>query len=133
VRREIERLNADLDVFTLRAFAGVDPRARTCMGRIEQLQEFITKSPNDPFPRYGLALELKNAGRLDEATTAFATLIEKFPDYTPAYLHAGNTLVARGLRAEARAVFERGIEACIRKRDGHARGEIEAALAELQD
>ena len=103
------------------------------MGRIEQLQEFITKVPNDPFPRYGLALEYKNAGRLDEASAAFDTLIAAFPDYTPAYLHAGNTLVARGKKAEARALFERGIAACERKRDGHARGEIESALAELQD
>jgi tetratricopeptide (TPR) repeat protein len=99
--------------------------------RIDQLQEFIKSSPNDPFPRYGLALEYKNAGRLEEASQAFETLLNTFPDYTAGYLHAGNTLVARGLRAEARAVFERGIEACVRKRDGHARGEIEAALAEL--
>jgi tetratricopeptide (TPR) repeat protein len=103
------------------------------MGRIELLQEFIKKSPNDPFPRYGLALEFKNADKLDDATGAFDALIAAFPDYTPAYLHAGNTLVARGLRAEARALFERGIQACIRKGDGHARGEIESALAELQD
>ncbi len=101
--------------------------------RIEQLQEFINKSPNDPFPRYGLALEYKNGGQLEEASQAFDALLAAFPDYTPAYLHAGNTLVARGLRAEARALFERGIEACVRKHDGHARGEIESALAELQD
>jgi predicted Zn-dependent protease len=103
------------------------------MGRIEQLQTFIQTSPNDPFPRYGLALEYKNANRLDEASAAFAELIAKFPDYTAAYLHAGNTLVARGLRAEAREMFTRGIEACVRKRDGHARGELEAALADLGD
>ena len=103
------------------------------MGRIEQLQEFITKVPNDQFPRYGLALEFKNAGRLEEASAAFDALIAAFPDYTPAYLHAGNTLVARGKKAEARALFESGILACDRKRDGHARGEIESALAELQD
>ena len=101
--------------------------------RIEQLQDFIAKSPNDPFPRYGLALEYKNAARLDEASQAFESLLSTFPDYTPGYLHAGNTLVAQGKRAEARAVFVRGIEACERKRDAHARGEIESALAELDD
>ena len=103
------------------------------MGRIEQLQEFIAKVPNDPFPRYGLALEYKNAGRMEEASGAFDALIAAFPDYTPAYLHAGNTLVARGQKADEKALFERGIQACIRKGDGHARGEIESALAELQD
>jgi predicted Zn-dependent protease len=128
----MERLNAATDVSTMRAVAGLS-REVARMGRIEQLQEFITKVPNDPFPRYGLALEYKNAGRLEEASSAFDTLIAAFPDYTPAYLHAGNTLVARGKKAEAKALFERGIEACDRKRDGHARGEIESALAELQD
>jgi len=103
------------------------------MGRIEQLQEFIKTSPNDPFPRYGLALEYKNTGRLDEASQAFDALFVAFPDYTPGYLHAGNTLVARGLKAEARAMYQRGIEACVRKRDGHAKGEIESALAALDD
>jgi predicted Zn-dependent protease len=117
----------------MRAAAAPSRREATRMGRIEQLQAFIKTSPTDPFPRYGLALEYKNAGRLDEATVAFDELIAAFPDYTAAYLHAGNTLVARGLRDRARDVFKTGIEACIRKRDGHARGEIEAALADLGD
>jgi tetratricopeptide (TPR) repeat protein len=102
------------------------------MGRIELLTEFIRTSPNDPFPRYGLALEYKNAGKLEDASREFDTLLATFPDYTAGYLHAGNTLVARGLKAEARALFERGIAACERKRDFHAKGEIESALAELE-
>jgi tetratricopeptide (TPR) repeat protein len=117
----------------MRAFAA-DPRGEVpAMGRIEQLQEFIKTSPNDPFPRYGLALEYKNSGRLEEATQAFDALLTVFPDYTPAYLHAGNTLVARGLRVEAKALYKRGLEACVRKLDGHAAGELESALAELED
>jgi predicted Zn-dependent protease len=96
------------------------------------LREFIASSPNDPFPRYGLAIELKNAGRADDAATAFAELLDKFPDYTPAYLHAGNNLVTLGRRSDAAAVFRAGIEACTRKRDDHAKGEIQAALAELE-
>ena len=125
-------MNAADDVRTMRAFAATPRREVRTMGRVEQLQAFIKTSPNDPFPRYGLALEFKNAGRLEEATSAFDELIALFPDYTPAYLHAGNALVARGMRAEAKAIFQRGIEACVRKHDGHARGEIEAALAELE-
>ena len=51
------------------------------------------------------------------------------PDYTAAYLHAGNVLIALGERGEARAVFERGIEACRRRGDGHAMSELEGALS----
>ena len=37
------------------------------MGRIEQLMQFVESNPSDPFPRYGLAMELKNTGRLVSA------------------------------------------------------------------
>lgn len=103
------------------------------MGRIEQLEQFVAQRPDDPFPRYGLALELKNAGRLDDADRQFAELMTRFPDYTAAYLHAGNVKRALHQRDEAASIYEKGIEACARKGDAHARGELEAALAALQD
>lgn len=103
------------------------------MSRIEQLQSFIAQTPNDPFPRYGLAMELKNAGQLEEAERTFAELIERFPDYTPAYLHAGGVLAMLGRKPEAAAVYRRGMEACTQKRDFHAKGELETALADLGD
>ena len=101
------------------------------MSRIETLKGFIAGRPADPFPRYALALEYKNAGRLDEARETFEALMAAHPSYTAAYLHAGNTLVALGRPAEARAVYARGIEACARAGDAHARGELEGALALL--
>jgi predicted Zn-dependent protease len=104
------------------------------MGRIEQLMQFVEQNPGDPFPRYGLAMELKNGGRLEEAELAFDELVRRFPDYTPAYLHAGGVLVAQGKRDEAKDVYRAGIEACARRRppDGHAQGELMAALDALE-
>jgi tetratricopeptide (TPR) repeat protein len=99
--------------------------------RVEALKKFIASRPDDPFPRYGLALEYKNADRLAEARVEFETLMGAHPDYTAAYLHAGNVVLALGDRGEARAIFERGVQACIRRGDGHARGELEGALALL--
>ena len=101
------------------------------MSRIEQLQSFIAQTPQDPFPRYGLAIELKNTGRLEEAERTFAELIDKFPDYTAAYLHAGGVLAMLGRKKDAADLYRKGIEACTRKRDFHAKGELEAALADL--
>jgi tetratricopeptide (TPR) repeat protein len=101
------------------------------VSRIDALSAFIAQNPKDPFPRYALALEYKNGGRLEDARTAFETLMSSHPDYTAAYLHAGNTLVALGLRDEAKVVYERGVEACLRKGDTHARGELEGALSSL--
>jgi tetratricopeptide (TPR) repeat protein len=99
--------------------------------RIDALLGFIQQKPQDPFPRYALALEYKNAGRLDEARATFDALMGAHPDYTAAYLHAGNTLVALGLRDDARTVYQRGVDVCVRRGDAHARGELEGALASL--
>ena len=99
------------------------------MSRIESLKTFIAGHPADPFPRYALALEYKNGNRLPEARDEFAALMRDHADYVAAYLHAGNTHLALGDRTAARETFARGIEASIRRGDGHAKGELESALA----
>jgi tetratricopeptide (TPR) repeat protein len=103
------------------------------MDRVKMLEEFIVQRPDDPFPRYGLALEHKNAGRLAEASRVFGELLERFPDYVAAYLHAGNALVAQHQRPEAAAMYRRGLEACRKKGDHHAASELQGALAQLGD
>jgi predicted Zn-dependent protease len=101
--------------------------------RIDLLRGFIEQRPTDPFPRYALALEHKNAGELDAAWETFRMLMGAHPDYVPAYLHAGHTLLALGRTAEARSTFESGIAASARKGDSHARGELESALAAVAE
>jgi hypothetical protein len=96
---------------------------------VEALRAFLTTHPNEPFPRYALALEYKNGNRFQEAREEFALLMRDHADYVATYLHAGNTHLALGDRAAARETFERGIAASVRKGDGHARGELESALA----
>ena len=101
------------------------------MDRIATFRSFISKSPADPFPRYGLAMELKGRGELDEAWTVFQELIAKFPDYVATYLMAGGTLVALGRKDEAATIYQQGIEVATRRSDTHARGELQSALGEL--
>jgi len=101
------------------------------IARIDALLAFIKQSPADPFPRYALALEYKNGGRLEEARATFAELMASSPDYTPTYLHAGGVMVALGRATEAREIYNQGIAACVRRGDAHARGELEGALAAL--
>jgi len=97
--------------------------------RIDTLLGFIRQKPSDPFPKYALALEYKNAGRMEEASSMFAELIGAHANYTAAYLHAGRTLVALGRTAEARALWERGMEVCFAQGDSHARSELQGELA----
>lgn len=102
------------------------------MDRIATFKSFIARTPTDPFPRYGLAMEHKTRGDLAEAWAAFADLLRDFPAYVPTYLMAGGTLVALGRAAEARDIYRRGIEAATTAGDDHARRELAAALAELE-
>jgi len=95
------------------------------------LKEFAAQHAEDPFPRYGLAMEYKNAGLLAEAEAEFAGLRRAFPDYVPAYFHAASVYRALKRRVEAEETYRAGIDAATRKPDPHARGELEAALAEL--
>ncbi len=101
------------------------------MDRLATFRSFISRSPSDPFPRYGLAMELKTRGQLAEAWEAFAELIDKFPVYVPTYLMAGGTLVALGRKDEAATVYRQGIEVAHKRGDQHARRELESALAEV--
>lgn len=101
------------------------------MDRLAALRDFVAKSPDDPFPRYGLAMELANRGQLDEACQAFQELLDRTPDYVPTYLMYGNTLARAGHRERAAEVYRSGAEVSMRRGDTHAHGEILAALAAL--
>lgn len=101
------------------------------MDRIATFRSFISKSPSDPFPRYGLAMEYKGRGELAEAWALFQELMASFPEYVPTYLMAGGTLVALSRRDEAADVYRKGVEVATRRGDQHARRELEEALAEI--
>ena len=62
------------------------------MDRIAMLSEILAANPEDSFARYGLAQEYSNAGQIEQALQEFKTLIEKNPDYTPAYFMAAQAL-----------------------------------------
>lgn len=99
--------------------------------RLAILRSFAEKRPQDPFPRYALAMELKTAGDPVQACQAFVSLISEHPDYVAAYAPAGALLSTLGRMDEARAVFGKGIAAAERQNDSHTRAHLEALLAEL--
>ena len=88
----------------------------------------VAARPGESFLRYGLAMELKNAGELDGAIAEFRTLIAADPDYSAAYFHGGQTLERLHRLDDARAMYSEGIEASTRKGDLHTRDEIRAAM-----
>jgi tetratricopeptide (TPR) repeat protein len=96
--------------------------------RLEALKGLVAQQPNDSFLRYGLAMEYRKAGELEEAMQEFRALIAAAPDYSAAYYHGGQTLEQLGRLDEARTLYREGIEATTRKGDWHTRDEIQAAL-----
>ena len=99
--------------------------------RRQKLEEFLAKSPNDAFSRYGIALECMREGDLASADSHFRTLLETNPDYVPGYQMYAQMLAQNSRPAEAKSALLKGIESAIRQGNQHARSEMEALLSEL--
>jgi hypothetical protein len=97
------------------------------------LRSFAEQRPQDPFPRYALAMELKSSGNAEAAWRSFESLISSHPDYVASYSPAGELLVEMGRVDEARSLYDKGIAACARRNDGHTREHLESARASLDD
>lgn len=101
--------------------------------RLEVLTQMTEADPKNAFARYGLAMEMVNLGRLEDAVAQFRTLLEHNADYAAGYFHCGQTLEKLERIAEARAVYEQGIAVTARTGDTHARSELQGALDLLVD
>jgi hypothetical protein len=99
--------------------------------RRQMLEEFVAAKPNDAFARYGLAMDCANAGDSEGADLHFKTLLGSHPEYVAAYFQYGQFLARVGRKDEARTALTNGISTAQRTGDDHARGEMEAALADL--
>ncbi len=95
------------------------------------LRQMAAASPDQPFPRYGLAMELRKRGEVAEATQVFSALLDDHPGYVASYLMFGTMLADAGQRDEAAGVLDRGIAAAQAANDDHALSELQAARAEL--
>lgn len=99
--------------------------------RLDILKEMLAQDPNNAFARYGLAMEYANTGAPEQAVAEFEALLTQDASYVAAYYHGGQALEKLGRLEEAKATYEKGIEASTRKGDLHTRAEIEAVLSLL--
>jgi len=95
------------------------------------LMELLAANPADAFARYGLAMEYSNAGQIEQALQEFKTLLEKNPDYTPAYFMAAQTLEKAGRIDDAKKMLVDGISSARRTGNAHAQSEMTAMLDAL--
>jgi len=101
------------------------------MDRIEQLRNFIAAAPDDPFPRYALALELKGKGDAPRAAAELQDLLARRPDYLAAYLQLGMLHASTGKTTEARLVLIAGQDVARKQGNSHTLSELTTALEGL--
>ena len=99
--------------------------------RLAFLEQHCASASADSFAFYGLGMEYRKEGRIDDAIATFTKLKDKDADYVPMYLMAGQTLIDAGRGVEAKTWLETGIAVAQRKGDSHALGELESALASI--
>ncbi|MEE9383433.1 MAG: tetratricopeptide repeat protein [Nannocystaceae bacterium] len=101
------------------------------LDRLAMLRQMVARQPSDPFPRYGLGMELKKRGDHDDAWRVFSELIGEHPGYVAAYLMTGNLLETMGRTDEAREVYTQGMRVASAAGDDHTRSELETARSGL--
>ncbi len=92
----------------------------------------LERQPGDAFLLYGVGLELKKLGRDIEALEFLDRVTGADPNYCYAYHQKGLIRESRGDVEGAKRAYIEGIEAAVRSGDGHAKGEIEGALAMIE-
>ncbi len=92
--------------------------------RLSQLRGMLVDEPNDAFIRYAIALELKRAGKMDEAARDLEQLLIADPKYIACYYQLALILIDLGRAEEAMHVCENGSLHCITTGDRKARAEL---------
>ena len=99
--------------------------------RLEALRRLAQARPHDPRLRFGLAVELLNAGETREGAEALKAYLAMADDEGNAWGRLGSALADLGEVSEARAAYAKGIE--IASHRGHETlvEELEEALEDL--
>lgn len=98
--------------------------------RLEQLLEFLTADPHDPFNIYALAIEYRK-NDIEKAKTLFDQLLNEFPDYVPTYYHAATLYLENNQEGEAIHILQTGIAVARKQNETKAARELQGLLDEV--
>jgi predicted Zn-dependent protease len=101
------------------------------MDMIAALTDILSRTPEDAFARYGLAMAYIREGRQPEALAEFDAILERTPDYVPAYQMSAQELLKGGNTEAARTRLLAGLLAADRTGNTHAASEMQAMLDDL--
>ncbi|MGK7393600.1 MAG: tetratricopeptide repeat protein [Candidatus Cyclobacteriaceae bacterium M3_2C_046] len=98
--------------------------------RIDQLLKYLEENPNDPFLKYGLAMEYKDHNSA-KALSYLEQLLNQHPDYLPAYYHAAELYAELDQRSTAESIYQAGIALAKKQNDHHTLQELNNAYTNL--
>jgi len=76
---------------------------------IEQLLNFKSENPNDPFVPYALAMEYQKIGELQLAVGQYEILVNQFPNYGGTYYHYAQLLEKLNKPESAEKIYQQGL------------------------
>lgn len=96
------------------------------------LEKSLSEDPNDPFLRYGLAMQCLRDGDVEEGRQRLQALIGDDPDrQVAAYQQLGQSYADTGEIPAARAILEIGVAKAQAAGSRHAAGEMEQLIVSL--
>ena len=99
--------------------------------RLMMLEKLVIEQhSSDPFAWYGLAMEYRQLGRVDESLATFTTLRKNSPDYLPMYLMAGQLLIDQERSGDAKEWLDAGLKLAREQGNAKAESEISDALTQ---
>ena len=103
------------------------------MSRLEQLHNFLTASPDEPFILFALAKEYEKANDLPQALTYYVQLRATTPQYVGLYYHLGKLFEKIEQPEKAMEVYKTGMTVAKQEKDMHAYSELAGAKMNLGD
>jgi predicted TPR repeat methyltransferase len=100
--------------------------------RVEKVRAMLAASPDDTFLLYALAMEYKKTDA-PQSIELLRRVIQLDPLQSYAYFQLGQVQELTGDTEAAKDAYRQGIAAAGRAGDDHARHEITAALAAIED
>lgn len=101
--------------------------------RMDQLRSMLDEEPGDVFLRYAIALELRRAGRPDQAIDDLRGLLNDEPGHLASYHQLALMLSEVGRIRDAVHTCEAGMLQCLVAGDRKAHAEMAELLEQLRD
>lgn len=103
------------------------------MSRIEAIQEYLKKSPEDAFLMHALALEYVKEGNDPLAQKTFESLLQRQPSYLGSYYHLAKLLERAEDFPKALDIYRKGMEVAKQAGDIKTYNELQNAYEDIAD